>query len=78
MIFQIKIKKIDSIELPYYEVNMTGGTTCELIKQPRQARVLYVCQPDGRGEIYEFRESSTCEYEIIVLTAVLCPNPLFK
>ncbi|XP_060083802.1 LOW QUALITY PROTEIN: endoplasmic reticulum lectin 1-like [Ylistrum balloti] len=75
---KIKIKKIDNIDLPYFEVNMTDGTTCDLTQQPRKSRFLYVCQPDGRGEIYEFKEVSTCEYEIVVLTAVLCSNPLFK
>ncbi|XP_021340491.1 endoplasmic reticulum lectin 1-like [Mizuhopecten yessoensis] len=75
---EIKIKKIDNIDLPYFEVNMTDGTTCDLTQQPRKCRFLYVCQPEGRGEIYEFKETSTCEYEIVVLTAVLCSNPLFK
>ncbi|XP_069117827.1 endoplasmic reticulum lectin 1-like [Argopecten irradians] len=75
---EIKIKKIDNIDLPYFEVNMTDGTTCDLTQQPRKSRFLYVCQPDGRGEIYEFKEVSTCEYEVVVLTAVLCSNPMFK
>lgn len=75
---EIKSKRIDDIELPYYEVNMTQGTECDLNKQPRQVRILYICQPDGRGEIYELKETSTCEYEVLVLTSVLCENPKFK
>lgn len=75
---QIKTKRVDDIELPYYEVNMTEGTECDLSKTPRQVRILYICQPDGRGEIYELKETSTCEYEVLVLTSVLCANPKFK
>ncbi|XP_061173865.1 endoplasmic reticulum lectin 1-like [Saccostrea echinata] len=75
---EIKSKRVDDIELPYYEVNMTEGTECDLNKKPRQVRILYICQPDGRGEIYEMKETSTCEYEVLVLTSVLCANPKFK
>lgn len=57
---------------------MTEGTECDLNKKPRQVRILYICQPDGRGEIYEMKETSTCEYEVLVLTSVLCANPKFK
>ncbi|XP_050404069.1 endoplasmic reticulum lectin 1 isoform X3 [Patella vulgata] len=75
---RVKSKKIDGIELPYYEVNMTDGTNCDLLNAPRRTRLLYVCQPDGHGEIYDMKESSTCEYEIMVLTAVLCSHPDFR
>ncbi|KAL5009237.1 hypothetical protein ScPMuIL_014818 [Solemya velum] len=76
--FEMKYRKIDGIELPYYEVNMTDGTHCELKDQPRRAHVMYICQPEGRGEVYELKEMSTCEYDVIVLTSVLCAHPAFK
>ena len=75
---QIKYRRIDGVDLPYYEVVMRDGTPCDLTNKPRLTRVLYVCQPDGHGEVYELREASTCEYEVMVLTAVLCPHPLFR
>ena len=78
LIFQVKVRKIDGISLPYYEVNMTQGTPCDLTREPRRSRVLYVCQPEGHGEIYQFKEMSTCEYEVIILTAVLCAHPDFR
>ncbi|XP_046550872.1 endoplasmic reticulum lectin 1-like [Haliotis rubra] len=74
----IKIRKVEGISLPYYEVNMTDGTACDLTQEPRRTRILYVCQPDGHGEIYEFKETSTCEYEMMVLTSVLCGHPDFR
>ncbi|XP_041353604.1 endoplasmic reticulum lectin 1-like [Gigantopelta aegis] len=75
---EVKVRKIDGISLPYYEVNMTSGTPCDLTKEPRKARILYVCQPEGHGEIYQLKEMSTCEYEVIILTAVLCAHPDFR
>ncbi|KAK7506836.1 hypothetical protein BaRGS_00001687 [Batillaria attramentaria] len=74
----IKYRRIDGIDLPYYEVVMTGGTPCDLTNDHRKTRVLYVCQPDGHGEVYELKETSTCEYEVMVLTSVLCAHPLFR
>ncbi|XP_025104295.1 endoplasmic reticulum lectin 1-like [Pomacea canaliculata] len=74
----IKYRKIDGIDLPYYEVWMSEGTPCDLTNQPRRTHALYVCQPDGNGELYELKEISTCEYEVMVLTSVLCSHPLFR
>ena len=77
-LLQIKYRRLDGIDLPYYEVLMKDGTPCDLTHQPRQTRVLYVCQPDGHGEVYQLKETSTCEYEVMVLTSVLCSHPLFR
>lgn len=78
LIFQIETRRIESIDLPFFPINMTDGTVCELTNKPRKTKILYVCQPEGRGEIYELKETSTCEYEVIVLTSVLCSHPDFK
>lgn len=74
----IKHRKVDGIDLPYYEVVMRDGTPCDLTQKQRLTHVLYVCQPDGHGEVYELKETATCEYEVMVLTAVLCAHPLFR
>ena len=79
ILFQpIPVMKIDGLELPYYSINMTDGSICDLNNKPRRSHVMYICQPDGRGEVYSMKETSSCEYEIIVLTSVLCSHPEFK
>jgi hypothetical protein len=40
-------KKIESLNMPYYELTMEDGTFCELSGQPRRTTVLYVCYPAG-------------------------------
>jgi len=71
-------KKVEMMNLPYFEVTMSGGTTCDLNNQPRRTRVLYVCYPSGKNEIYSLKEVSTCEYEVVVLTPNLCSHPDFR
>ncbi|CAL8111604.1 unnamed protein product [Orchesella dallaii] len=75
---QIPTKKIDGVNMPYLQINMTDGTFCDLNTQPRMTRVLYVCYPLGKHEIYSLEETSTCEYEIVVLSPNLCEHPDYK
>jgi len=65
------------MEIPYYEVMFDQGTTCDLTGRSRRSAVQYVCQPDGHGEIYEIKETLSCEYEVIVLTSLLCSHPVY-
>ena len=60
------------------EVEMTYGTLCDLNDKPRSTKVLYVCYENGKQDIYSLKETSTCEYEAIVLTPVLCRHPDYK
>jgi len=39
---------------------------------------LYICYPFGKHEIYSLEETSTCEYEIVVLSQNLCQHPDFR
>jgi len=71
-------KKIEGLNMPYYEILMTDGTICDLNNLPRRTRVLYVCYPAGKNEIYSLKEVSTCEYEVVVLTNILCSHPSYK
>jgi len=71
-------KMIEKIAMPYYEISMTDGTLCDLTKLPRRTRVLYTCYPGGRNEIYSFKEISTCDYEVVVLSATLCKHPSYR
>lgn len=75
---RVKTRKIDGVEYPYFEVPFTGGTKCDLTETPRKATMQYICQPQGRGEIYELKEVSTCEYEVVVLTSHLCTHPIYE
>ena len=65
-------KKIESINMPFYELVMKDGTLCDLNGLPRTTRVQYVCYPNGNHDIYSLKESSTCEYEVVVLSSLLC------
>ena len=51
---------------------------CYLIDVYSAFQVHYVCYPSGKNEIYSLKESSTCEYEVVVLTSVLCNHPDYK
>ena len=42
------------MNMPYYELVMTGGTLCDLSGLPRKTRVLYVCYPSGYFENWYF------------------------
>ena len=39
--------KIESLNMPYFELVMDGGTVCDLNGKPRVTRVNYVCYPAG-------------------------------
>lgn len=72
-----KTTKIENTRYPYFELEMSDGTMCDIIDSPRTTRVRYVCYPHGKNEIYSFKETSSCNYEAIILTYMLCMNPAF-
>ncbi|CAH1155061.1 unnamed protein product [Phaedon cochleariae] len=73
------MKKIDNVNLPYYEIVMGNGTLCELNNnKPRLTKVLYVCYIHGKHEVYSLKETSTCVYEIIILSPLLCTHPSYR
>jgi len=72
------VKKLDGLMLPYLQLNLTDGTLCDLNGKPRRTSILYVCYNLGKHEIYSFKETSTCEYELIVLSSLLCQHPKYK
>ncbi|XP_004929447.1 endoplasmic reticulum lectin 1 isoform X1 [Bombyx mori] len=73
-----KTTKVEGVALPNVEIVMDDGTICDLNGKPRLTRVHYVCYTHGKHEVYSFRETSTCEYEIIILSPFLCEHPQFK
>lgn len=76
---KLKYKKIDGLSLPYVELELTDGTVCELNNnEPRRIKVLYVCYAQGKNDVYSLNEVSSCQYEMIILTPILCAHPDFK
>lgn len=75
---EIPMIKVDGINMPYVEIKMGGGTLCDLNNKPRMIRVLYVCYQYGKHEIFSLKETSSCEYEAIVLSPLLCNHPDYK
>lgn len=73
-----KTIRIDGVNLPYLEIEMTDGTFCDLNGQHRITNVHYVCYPHGKNEVYSFKETSTCNYEVVILTPTLCVHPDFN
>lgn len=64
--------------MPYFAVSYSDGTLCDLTGNPRVTRVLYVCYEEGRHSVYSIKETFTCEYEIIVLSSLLCQHPAYR
>ncbi|KAL3276793.1 hypothetical protein HHI36_012156 [Cryptolaemus montrouzieri] len=78
-IHQIPMKKIENVNLPYLEIRMGNGTLCDLNNnKPRETRALYVCYAHGKHDVYSLKETSTCQYEIIILSPLLCAHPKYK
>ncbi|XP_043462535.1 endoplasmic reticulum lectin 1 isoform X1 [Leptopilina heterotoma] len=74
----IPMKKVDGINMPYVEIDMSDGTMCDLNNKPRSTKVLYVCYQHGKHEIFSLKEISSCEYEAVVLSPLLCSHPDYK
>lgn len=76
---QVPTKNIEGQLTPYFSVEMGNGTPCVLKQnQARTASVLYVCHPEAKHEILSVAEVTTCEYEVVVLTPLLCSHPKYR
>ncbi|XP_015591641.1 endoplasmic reticulum lectin 1 isoform X2 [Cephus cinctus] len=75
---EIPLKKVDGINMPYVEIEMTDGTVCDLNEKPRTIRVLYVCYQHGKHDVFSLEETSSCEYEAVVLSPLLCSHPDYR
>lgn len=72
-------KNIEGQLTPYYSLEMGNGTPCVLKQnQARATSVLYVCHPEAKHEILSVAEVTTCEYEVVVLTPLLCAHPKYR
>ncbi|XP_056617375.1 endoplasmic reticulum lectin 1 isoform X1 [Triplophysa dalaica] len=76
---EVPTKNIEGQLTPYYPVEMGHGTECSLRQNhPRSTTVLYVCHPEAKHEILTIAEVLTCQYEVVVLTPLICPHPKFR
>lgn len=76
---EVPTKNIEGQLTPYYSVELANGTPCTLKQgQPRSTSVLYVCHPEAKHEILSVAEVTTCEYEVVVLTPLLCDHPKYR
>lgn len=75
--YKLNTVKIENVNFPYLEIDMSDGTHCDLNNAPRSIKVKYVCFANKNSEIYTIKETSTCNYEMIVLTSKLCSLPAF-
>uniref|UniRef100_A0A673CDX8 Endoplasmic reticulum lectin n=1 Tax=Sphaeramia orbicularis TaxID=375764 RepID=A0A673CDX8_9TELE len=76
---EVSTKNIEGQLTPYYSLEMGNGTPCVLKQNtPRSTSVLYVCHPEAKHEILSVAEVTTCEYEVVVLTPLLCAHPKYR
>ncbi len=72
-------KNIEGQLTPYYPIEMGHGTECSLKQNtPRATTVLYVCHPEAKHEILTIAEVTTCQYQVVVLTPLLCSHPKYR
>ncbi|XP_076655957.1 endoplasmic reticulum lectin 1 isoform X1 [Halictus rubicundus] len=75
---EIPVTKVDGINMPYVEIEMGDGSVCDINNKPRKVKVRYVCYQHGRHDLFSVKELVSCEYEVIVLSPVLCHHPDYK
>lgn len=76
---EVPTKNIEGQLTPYYSLEMGNGTPCVLKQnEARTTSVLYVCHPEAKHEILSVAEVTTCEYEVVVLTPLLCAHPKYR
>ncbi|XP_055745911.1 endoplasmic reticulum lectin 1-like isoform X2 [Salvelinus fontinalis] len=76
---EVPTKNVEGQLAPYYPVLMGHGTACVLKQDtPRSTNVLYVCHPEAKHEILSIAEVTTCEYEVVVLTHLICAHPKYR
>jgi len=71
-------RKIEQHDTPYWTVTMDNGTPCDLNNKPRSTTVIYVCHPGATNQILSINEVTSCEYEVVALTPLLCENTFYR
>lgn len=72
-------KNFDGKKVATYMVKYTDGTPCEILPGVnREISILYACDPNGNDNIVTFEETSSCIYEMVVVTKSICVHPAYK
>jgi hypothetical protein len=72
------LTSVDAVgEQRYLVQKMGGGTWCELIKKNRRIEVQFQCDPSGGDRIAWIKETSTCNYLMVIHTPKLCNDLAF-
>lgn len=51
---------------------------CDLTGTPRQIEVRYVCDYTTAHTFHDVKEVTTCTYQAVVHTNLLCGNPVYR
>ncbi|XP_022669799.1 endoplasmic reticulum lectin 1-like [Varroa destructor] len=70
--------KIDGVDHPYFAVNMSYGTLCDINQRPRNTQVWYVCDQMSDHDVHSFEEPASCTYRVVVRTPYLCKHPDYR
>ncbi|KAJ2823283.1 Protein OS-9 [Coemansia sp. 'formosensis'] len=55
----------------------SGGTLCDMTREPREIEIEYHCDPHGPERIAMVEEVEVCSYAMIINTPRLCADPMF-
>ncbi|KAF1769655.1 hypothetical protein GCK72_001472 [Caenorhabditis remanei] len=71
-------RRIENEDYPYYSVTYNHGTTCDVTGKPRTTDVVYICVAKVQHKILSVTEISSCHYEIVIMTDLLCRHPEYQ
>lgn len=72
-------RNLDGNSVATYAVKYVDGTECEVLPNTfRQITVFYACMENGNDNIASFEETSSCFYEMVVVTKLICSHPAYK
>ncbi|CAB60843.4 Endoplasmic reticulum lectin 1 [Caenorhabditis elegans] len=72
-------RRIENEDYPYYSVSYNHGTSCDVTGgKPRTTDVVYICVEKVQHKILSVTEISSCHYEIVIMTDLLCKHPEYQ
>ncbi|KAJ3396188.1 Protein OS-9 [Lobulomyces angularis] len=73
----VSYKNSEDGETSFIRQKWSGGTFCEIKMVPRTVEVEYHCLPNTEDHIAFFKETSLCNYQIIINTWRICDDIAF-
>lgn len=68
----------DGAKVHYINLTMSKGTICDLNNKPRKTIIKFVCDKHEKPQLESIEETTSCEYEAVVSTNLLCDHPDFR